>query len=71
MEKKDVYTDSRDDNKEETSENWTEEKLRQVIEAKMGKDAAAAEAGGDSSKGKNTQDRYDIVCKRKYMVTLA
>lgn len=64
MEKKDIYTDTRDDgNKEETNENWTEEKLRQVVEAKMGKDAAGQEA---NSKGKDTQQRYDIVCKREW-----
>jgi len=59
--KKDLYTDSRDENKEnDTMENWTEEKLRQVVASKMGTDMPP-EAGG--IKGKNTQERYDIVCK--------
>ena len=39
-------------------ENWTEEKLREVIAKKMG-----TEELPESSKGKNTNDRYDIVCK--------
>ena len=44
----------------ETSENWTEEKLREVIAAKMGGEAPREE---ETVKGKNTQERYDIVCK--------
>lgn len=62
VEKKDLYTDTRDGEegekdtkKEETMENWTEEKLREVVAAKMGTE--------DPDKGKQTQDRYDIVCK--------
>lgn len=39
-------------------ENWTEEKLREVIAKKMG-----TEELPESNKGKNTNDRYDIVCK--------
>lgn len=38
-------------------ENWTEEKLREVVAAKMGNEDP------DAGKGKQTQDRYDIVCK--------
>lgn len=61
VEKKDIYTDVRDsEKKEETSENWTEEKLREVIAAKMGGEAPREE---ETVKGKNTQERYDIVCK--------
>lgn len=43
----------------ETMENWTEEKLREVVAAKMGTEDPEA----DLDKGKQTQDRYDIVCK--------
>ena len=61
MAKKDLYTDMRDDNKEgDTMEGWTEEKLREVIAKKMGTEEMVEDA---SIKGKNTQDRYDIVCK--------
>jgi len=57
--KKDLYTDSRDEDKaKDTMENWTEEKLREVVESKMG-----GYNPDESGKGKNTQDRYDIVCK--------
>ena len=61
--KKDIYTDSRDadegaDKNGDTMENWTEEKLREVVASKMNPDELA-----DFGKGKNTQDRYDIVCK--------
>lgn len=63
VEKKDIYTDTRDEDgekskNEDNMENWTEEKLRQVIAQKMGTDELP-----ESSKGKNTNDRYDIVCK--------
>ena len=61
MAKKDLYTDTRDDSKDDdTMEGWTEEKLREVIAKKMGTDQPLEDV---SLKGKNTQDRYDIVCK--------
>lgn len=41
----------------DTMENWTEEKLREVVAAKMGTEDP------EEGKGKQTQDRYDIVCK--------
>lgn len=67
VEKKDLYTDTRDGpdgegdekKKDETMENWTEEKLREVVAAKMGTEDPEM----DLDKGKQTQDRYDIVCK--------
>lgn len=64
VEKIDVYTDTRDDKPkdEDTMENWTEEKLREVIAKKMGENGGQEE-GPSTSKGKNTQERYDIVCK--------
>jgi len=60
VEKKDMYTDTRDEakDKDDNMENWTEEKLREVIAKKMG-----TEDLPESNKGKNTNDRYDIVCK--------
>ena len=65
VDKKDLYTDNRDNTTAgpskdgDTMENWTEEKLREVVMLKMGTDDPEAE----SNKGKQTQDRYDIVCK--------
>lgn len=47
VEKKNLYTDSREDKEKDTMENWDEEKLRDVVLSKTG----------------NPRTTTDIVCK--------